>query len=53
MLDGWLADGGRQHAVALGADPDQLIAETAARSAEAQVRARRLVTAFLRLDGPA
>ena len=33
-------------------DPDQLVAETAARSAEARARARRLVAAFLALGGP-
>jgi len=49
MLDGWLRNGGREHAVALGADPDQLVAETATRAAEAGARARRLVAAFLTL----
>jgi GMP synthase-like glutamine amidotransferase len=49
MLDGWLDNVGGEHAVALGIDPDQLVAETAARSAEARVRARRLVAAFLAL----
>jgi len=53
MLDGWLSNGGRQHALALGIDPDQLVAETAARSAEARLRAKRLVSAFLTLPGPA
>ena len=53
MLDGWLDNAGREHAVALGTDPDQLVAETAARSAEARARARRLVAAFLALGGPA
>ena len=52
MLDGWLGNGGSQHARALGLDPGQLVAETAARSAEARARARRLVAAFLALDGP-
>jgi len=51
MLDGWLGNGGREHAVALGTDPDQLVAETATRSAEAGARARRLVAAFLGLGG--
>ena len=51
MLDGWLGNGGSQHAQALGLDPGQLVAETAARSAEARIRAQRLVTAFLALDG--
>ena len=51
MLDGWLGNGGSQHARALGLDPGQLVAETAARSAEARIRAHRLVTAFLALDG--
>ena len=51
MLDGWLGNGGGQHARSLGLDPGQLIAETAARSAEARIRAHRLVTAFLALDG--
>ena len=49
MLDGWLGNGGSQHARALGLDPGQLVAETAARSAEARARARRLVAAFLAL----
>ena len=49
MLDGWLDNVGREHALALGTDPDQLVAETAARSAGAQARARRLVAAFLAL----
>ena len=53
MLDGWLSNGGRQHALALGIDPDQLVAETAARSAEARLRAKRLVSAFLTLPGSA
>ena len=53
MLDGWLDNVGREHAAALGTDPDQLVAETAARSAEARARARRLVTAFLALGGSA
>jgi GMP synthase-like glutamine amidotransferase len=53
MLAGWLSNGGRQEAIDLGADPDQLIAETATRSAEARVRAGRLVTAFLSLGRPA
>jgi len=44
---------GREHAAALGTDPDQLVAETAARSAEARARARRLVAAFLALGGSA
>ena len=51
MLGGWLDNTGREHAMALGTDPDQLVAETAARSAEARARARRLVTAFLALGG--
>lgn len=33
--------------------PDQLVAETAARSAEARLRAKRLVSAFLTLPGSA
>ena len=49
MLDGWLGNVGREHAVALGADPDQLVAETAVRSTEAETRARRLVAGFLAL----
>ena len=49
MLDGWLDNVGREHATTLGADPERLIAETEARSAEARARARRLVTAFLSL----
>jgi GMP synthase-like glutamine amidotransferase len=49
MLTGWLAGGGRQEAVGLGADPEQLIEETAARSDAARARARRLVAAFLAL----
>ncbi len=51
MLDGWLANGGSRHARDLGLDPGQLVAETAVRSAEARMRARRLVAAFLALDG--
>ena len=43
MLDGWLSNGGRQQARALGLDPDQLTAETAARSGEGRLRAKRLV----------
>ena len=53
MLDGWLRNGGRQQAFALGIDPDQLAAETAARSDEARIRAKRLVSAFLALPGSA
>ena len=53
MLSGWLAGSGRQEAVALGADPERLIEETAARSAEGRTRARRLVAAFLALGGSA
>jgi GMP synthase-like glutamine amidotransferase len=53
MLGGWLDTVGRAHAAALGTDPDQLVAETAARSAEARARARRLVAAFLALGGSA
>jgi len=53
MLDGWLGNVGREQAVALGTDPDQLVAETAVRSTEARTRARRLVAAFLALGGPA
>jgi GMP synthase-like glutamine amidotransferase len=52
MLGGWLDNMGREHALALGTDPDQLVAETDARAAEARARARRLVAAFLALDGP-
>jgi GMP synthase-like glutamine amidotransferase len=51
MLDGWLGNVGREHAVAFGADPDQLVAETAVRSTEAGTRARRLVAGFLALGG--
>jgi GMP synthase-like glutamine amidotransferase len=53
MLGGWLDNTGREHAMALGTDPDQLVAETAARSAGARARARRLVPAFLALGGSA
>jgi GMP synthase-like glutamine amidotransferase len=53
MLDGWLSNGGRQQARALGLDPDRLTAETAARSGEALLRAKRLVSAFLALAGSA
>jgi len=53
MLDGWLTNGGRQQARVLGLDPDQLAAETAARSGEACLRAKRLVSAFLSLAGAA
>ena len=47
MLDGWLGNGGDEHARALGVDPDQLVKETAATAVEASERARRLVNAFL------
>ena len=50
MLDGWLGNGGDQEARDLGLDPEQLVAETAERSADANARARRLVAAFLALD---
>ena len=53
MLDGWLSNGGRQQPRAFGLDPDQLTAETAARSGEARLRAKRLVSAFLALAGSA
>ncbi|MBV9793693.1 MAG: type 1 glutamine amidotransferase [Actinobacteria bacterium] len=53
MLAGWLTNGGRQEVVDLGADPEQLIAETATRSADARARAGRLVTAFLGLGSGA
>ena len=53
MLSGWLAGSGRQEAVALGADPERLIEETVARSAEGRTRARRLVATFLSLGGSA
>jgi GMP synthase-like glutamine amidotransferase len=53
MLDGWLDNVGGEYAVTLGTDPAQLVAETAARSAEARARARRLVAAFLALGGSA
>jgi len=49
MLHGWLGNVGREHAVAFGADPDRLVAETAVRSTEAETRARRLVAGFLAL----
>jgi hypothetical protein len=52
--DRWvLPDGGRRQARALGLDPDQLTAETAARSGEGRLRAKRLVSAFLALAGSA
>lgn len=47
MLEGWLANGGDQHARDLGVDPDHLVRETAERAADAEARARRLVGAFL------
>ena len=47
MLDGWMGNGGDEHARALGVDPDQLVKETAATAVEASERARRLVNAFL------
>jgi GMP synthase-like glutamine amidotransferase len=47
MLDGWLGNGGDQHARDLGLDPDALVRETAAQAAAAESRARRLVGAFL------
>ncbi|MDH5279423.1 MAG: aminotransferase, partial [Actinomycetota bacterium] len=47
MLDGWLGNGGDEHARALGIDPDLLVKETAAAADAAGERARRLVNTFL------
>lgn len=47
MLDLWLGNGGDVHVRELGFDPDELVRETQARKAEAQARARDLVTRFL------
>lgn len=47
MLDGWLANGGEAHAVALGIDPQLLRDQTASESSAAAARASDLVGAFL------
>jgi len=47
MLDGWLANGGEQHARQLGVDPARLVRETADGAAAAAERARALVHGFL------
>lgn len=47
MLEGWLANGGESHAIALGIDPDQLRHQTASEAEAAAARARALVSAFL------
>ena len=47
ILLGWLDNGGADSARANGVDPDALLAETAAREAEAAARAERLVRRFL------
>ena len=47
MLDGWLDNGGDEHAAALGIDAQQLRDETARVATEATGRATRLVNVFL------
>jgi len=47
MLDGWLANGGAEHARSLGLEPEQLRTDTAAVADAAAARARDLVHAFL------
>jgi len=47
MLDGWLANGGDDHARRVGVDPDRLVRETAVAAAAAADRARGLVHRFL------
>lgn len=47
MLAGWLANGGAEHARALGVDPDELVAETARQADESAARADVLVGRFL------
>jgi hypothetical protein len=47
MLEGWLSNGGAVKAAEVGVDPDRLVAETAARAADAGRRARLLVDGFL------
>lgn len=53
MLDGWLGNGGVEHARALGIDPEALRRQTAAEAATAAGRARRLVEVFLDQVAPA
>lgn len=53
MLDGWLSNGGEEHALSLGIDPEQLREQTAAAAAEAAARAKRLVGVFLDQVAPA
>jgi GMP synthase-like glutamine amidotransferase len=47
MLEGWLGNGGDEHARALGIDPAQLVKETAENADAASARAGRLVDTFL------
>ena len=47
MLDGWLANGGRQYIEAHGLDVEELRARTAREAPAAEERARALVDAFL------
>lgn len=53
MLDGWLSNGGEEHALSLGIDPEQLREQTAAAAVEAAARAKRLVGVFLDQVAPA
>lgn len=53
MLDGWLGNGGDEHARALGLDPQLLRDETAAVADAAADRARRLVDRFVDVVVPA
>jgi GMP synthase-like glutamine amidotransferase len=47
MLDLWLGNGGDQHALDMGFDPEVLVASTRAREQESLVRSRALVNAFI------
>ncbi|KAA0087131.1 hypothetical protein CIW52_01390 [Mycolicibacterium sp. P9-64] len=46
-VKGWLENGGHRQAVAVGLDPEDVLAKTEAVQADAAVRARRLVDVFL------
>lgn len=47
MLDGWMRNGGDEHARALGLDPQELHDSTAREASAAEARARDLVAVFL------
>lgn len=49
QLKSWLDDGGRDEAVAAGADPDQFVARTIREEPAARKRAERIVDAALRI----